>query len=93
MQCRFCEAMARGGSWDNERCAYHDGTITSWPLASTPDAVDQCVPPTPDTPERVVVATVSLEADRTNMLGDSTTRNPDRLMALEDVVSAVVEKA
>jgi len=57
-----------------------------------PEVEDQCIAPTLDTADKVVVATVSLEADRTSILGDSTTRNPDRLTALEDIVSAVVEE-
>ena len=30
VQCRYCAAMARGGRWDDECCAVHDGTIANF---------------------------------------------------------------
>lgn len=30
LQCRVCQNMARGGNWDDEFCAEHDGTIGSF---------------------------------------------------------------
>lgn len=30
IECRYCEHMARGGDWDNELCAEHDGSIASF---------------------------------------------------------------
>lgn len=30
LECRFCKNMTKGGNWDNELCAEHDGSITSF---------------------------------------------------------------
>ena len=30
VQCRYCTCMARGGDWDDECCAEHDGAIASF---------------------------------------------------------------